>query len=73
MVVAGLVVLLCFFLSGASGLIYEVCWIRRAALVFGATAPALGTVLAVFFGGLGLGSYLGGRVFGRRRPKDLVV
>ncbi len=66
---AGLVILACFFVSGVSGLIYEICWIRRAALVFGATAPALGTVLAVFFGGLALGSWLGGRASQRtRRP-----
>ncbi len=52
----------CFWLSGAAGLIYEVVWIRRAALVFGATAPALSTVLAIFFGGLALGSWLGGRL-----------
>jgi spermidine synthase len=52
----------CFWLSGAAGLIYEVVWIRRAALVFGATAPALSTVLAIFFGGLALGSWFGGRL-----------
>lgn len=50
----------CFFLSGAAGLIYEVCWIRRASLDFGSTTYALSTVLAVFFLGLALGS----RIFG---------
>ena len=52
----------CFFLSGVAGLIYEVCWIRRASLVFGSTLFAVSTVLAVFFLGLALGS----EVFGRR-------
>jgi len=52
----------CFFLSGAAGLIYEVCWIRRASLVFGSTIFALSTVLAMFFLGLALGSAFFGRV-----------
>ncbi len=51
----------CFFLSGFAGLVYEVAWIRRASLVFGSTTWALSTVLAVFFGGLALGSWLFGR------------
>ncbi len=42
----------CLFLSGAAGLIDEVCWIRKAGLVFGSTTYALSTVLAVFFLGL---------------------
>jgi len=38
-----------FFVSGLAGLVHEVCWIRRASLVFGSTTQALSTVLAVFF------------------------
>jgi len=53
--------LTCFFLSGFAGLVYEVAWIRRASLVFGSTTWALSTVLAVFFAGLALGSWLFGR------------
>ena len=34
----------CFFLSGFAGLVYEVCWIRTASLVFGSTIFAVGTV-----------------------------
>jgi len=61
--------IICFFLSGVAGLIYEVAWIRRASLVFGSTTWALSTVLAVFFGGLALGSWLFGRWGQRvRRP-----
>ena len=51
----------CFFLSGFAGLVYEIAWIRRAALIFGSTTWALSTVLAVFFAGLALGSWLVGR------------
>jgi spermidine synthase len=58
-----------FFLSGASGLIYEVLWMRMLTRVFGATTPATSTVLCVFMGGLALGAYLGGVLSDRlRRP-----
>jgi spermidine synthase len=51
----------CFFLSGATGLAYEVLWARMLGLVFGATTLAVSTVLAAFMGGLALGSALAGR------------
>jgi spermidine synthase len=51
----------CFFLSGATGLIYEVLWARMLGLVFGATTLAVSTVLAAFMGGLAIGSALAGR------------
>ncbi len=62
--------LVCFFLSGCAGLIYEVCWIRRASLVFGSTTLALSSVLAVFFAGLAAGSELFGRA-ARRTTRPL--
>ena len=58
-------VALCFILSGATGLIYEVLWARMLGLVFGATTLAVSTVLAAFMGGLALGSALAGRLAGR--------
>lgn len=59
----------CFFLSGATGLIYEVLWARMLGLVFGATTLAVSTVLAAFMGGLALGSALAGRSAARvKRP-----
>lgn len=60
----------CFFLSGVAGLIYEVCWIRKASLIFGSTTYALSTVLAVFFIGLALGSWCFGTL-SRRVEKPL--
>ena len=54
-------VLACFFLSGAAGLIYQVAWSKALGLVFGHTVYALATVLAVFMGGLALGSTVLGR------------
>src|SRR5215813_10365639 len=63
---AGLtVVFLCFFLSGATGLVYEVVWLRMLSLVFGHTVYAITTVLTAFMAGLALGSYL----LGRRAPR----
>jgi spermidine synthase len=50
--------LLCFFVSGISGLIYEVIWTRLLGLVFGNTTFANSTVLTAYMAGLALGSYL---------------
>ena len=52
----------CLFGSGFAALIYEICWIRRATLIFGSTTLAVSTVIAVFFGGLSLGSFIFGRI-----------
>src|SRR5215213_2210655 len=60
---------ICFVLSGATGLIYEVLWARMLGLVFGATTLAVSTVLAAFMGGLALGSALAGKLAQRiRKP-----
>ncbi len=61
-----LLVFLCFFFSGASGLLFEVLWTRELGLVFGSTTLAISTVLSVFMGGLALGSFLGGKLCDRR-------
>jgi spermidine synthase len=46
-----------FFLSGATGLVYEVIWVRLTGLVFGNTSQAISTVLGAFMAGLALGSW----------------
>lgn len=51
-------ILACFFFSGATGLVYQVAWLRMLALVFGHTVHAVMTVLASFMAGLALGSFL---------------
>lgn len=62
-------VLLLFFLSGLSGLGYEVVFTKLLATVFGNTAYATATVLAAFMGGLALGSAVISRFADRtRRP-----
>ena len=51
----------CFALSGAAALALELLWIRSAALVLGTTAATTATVVAGYFGGLGLGAFLARR------------
>src|SRR5437773_3523092 len=67
---AGVVPLIaiCFVLSGATGLVYEVLWARMLGLVFGATTIAISAVLAAFMGGLAAGSAIGGSL--AKRIKD---
>src|SRR5436190_13342824 len=62
----------CFVLSGATGLIYEVLWARMLGLVFGATTIAVSAVLTAFMGGLALGSALAAKL-ARRVTRPLRV
>ena len=55
------VVAVCFFLSGGSGLVFETLWTRKLSLVFGSTTLSVASVLTAFMGGLALGSWLLGR------------
>jgi spermidine synthase len=57
---------LLFFLSGISGLIYQVVWVRVFGNVFGNTVYSASAVVAVFMLGLGAGSYFAGRWADRR-------
>lgn len=61
--------LLLFFGSGASGLIYQVVWMRALALALSVTVYAVATVLCAFMAGLALGAFVAGRLADRlRRP-----
>ena len=60
-------VLLIFVLSGAAGLIYEIVWARQLVLVFGNTTQAVSAILTGFFGGMAIGSVVGGRLADRVR------
>ncbi len=55
------VILPLFLVSGATGLIYEVTWMRSLGTVFGNTVFAASTVLTAFMLGLAIGSWLLGR------------
>ena len=54
-----------FLASGAAALIYEVLWLKELGRLFGVTAYAAATTLAVFF----LGLALGGLAWGRRAAR----
>ena len=56
----GLVFLL-FFASGASGLIYEIVWVREFGTLFGSTVYSAALVTGIFMSGLGIGGFLAGR------------
>lgn len=60
------IIIACFFISGATALIYEVIWVRLLALIFGNTVYAIGVVLTAFMSGLSLGSFLLGKWADRR-------
>jgi len=57
-------VFLLFFLSGFTGLMLQVLWMRELTLLFGSTAQAAGATLGAFFFGLAAG----GAYWGRRCP-----
>src|SRR5437588_8654435 len=59
------VLYLIFFLSGATGLVYEVIWVRLTGLIFGNTSQAISTVLGAFMAGLALGSWKLGKTADR--------
>jgi len=60
---------ICFFVSGATGLIYENIWVRILGLFYGNTTLAVSAVLTAFMGGLALGAWMiGGRSDRLRRP-----
>jgi spermidine synthase len=70
------IVALLFFVSGLSGLIYQVVWVREFGNVFGNTVYSASLVIAVFMLGLGAGSYAVGRWADRqyaRRPESLLL
>jgi spermidine synthase len=62
-----ILIYLAFFASGASSLIAEVTWNRMLIVVVGNSLSATAMIIVVFMGGLGLGSYLGGKILGKHR------
>lgn len=63
---------LLFFGSGICGLVYQLVWQRKLALIFGNTTYATSAILTAFMGGLALGSFLFGKYVDReKRPLRL--
>ena len=50
------------FLTGFVALIYEICWVRQATLIFGVSIVAYSIVLTAYMGGMAIGNF----VFGKR-------
>src|SRR5262245_8143529 len=62
-------ILTLFVLSGAAGLIDQLCFSKYLSYVVGSTAHAVSAVLSAFMTGLALGAFLGGKYARRvRRP-----
>jgi spermidine synthase len=62
----------CLFFSGLAALVYQILWTRLLGFAFGTTTEAIGTVLALFFGGMALGS-AGAARWGARLRRPLLV
>jgi len=52
---------LLLFGSGLTALVYQIAWMRELRLVFGFSTASSAAVVAIFMGGLGIGSWLLGR------------
>lgn len=64
--------LVCFFLSGLAGLIYQTAWTREFAFVFGTSNLAIATVLAAYMAGLAAGAAVAAR-FANRITRPLLT
>ena len=62
----------CFFLSGGTGLVYQVLWARQLGLILGNTMYAISLVVAIYMAGLGLGTFMVD-AFLKRYPHPLNV
>ncbi len=56
---------LAYALSGAAGLLLQVAWFHRTALVFGGSVGSIALVFSSFMGGLALGNFFAGRFASR--------
>ncbi|MCC6653101.1 MAG: hypothetical protein IT348_18255, partial [Candidatus Eisenbacteria bacterium] len=57
---------LCFFASGAAGLLYEIVWSKQLAYVLGSSLHSVATVAAAFLCGLAIGARVLGVPLARR-------
>lgn len=66
-------ILLFFFLSGFSALVYEIIWTRQITSIIGASAFSVSIVLSSFMGGMALGAWIAARLVDRvRSPPRLL-
>jgi spermidine synthase len=68
-----LLMLACFFISGTTGLVYEVLWTRMIVEIIGSSPFSVTIVLTVFMAGLGFGSYIAAKTIDRiKRPENII-
>lgn len=67
------VIILLFFASGLSSLIFQVVWQRKLFTIFGVNLECTTVIVSVFMAGLGLGSLLGGWIAKRLVRGHLAV
>ncbi|TDB59840.1 MFS transporter [Arundinibacter roseus] len=57
-----IVIIVLFFISGISSIVYQVVWQRYLTFSFGSDTLSTTIIVSIFMLGLGLGSYLGGKI-----------
>ena len=67
-----LIIYVLLFLSGATGLLYQIIWTRMLLLIFGTTTHSVVTVLSAFMAGLAIGSFFIGKIADKHK-KPLVL
>jgi spermidine synthase len=60
--------LVLFFVSGLSALVYQIVWMKYLGFVFGNSVYAVATLIATYLAGLGIGGYLFAKLFRSRHP-----
>jgi len=65
--------LLTLFASSIAALTYELVWSRMLSLIFGSHALATSSVLALYIGGIALGSFYGGKFFDRNSNGYIIL
>jgi len=66
-----LILSLIFFLSGLTGLVYEIVWSRILSTIIGNTSLAIAIVVSLFMAGLATGSFVSARLRGLSQPLKL--
>lgn len=64
---------LCFILSGAASVSYQLIWLRDAMTYFGVITPVISSVLSVFMLGLAIGTLLFGRISRGLSPATAII
>ncbi len=63
---------LLFFCSGMPALVYQIVWQRALFAIYGVNAESVAVVVTAFMVGLGIGSFVGGRL-STRSPKHAIL